>query len=91
MARIFSEETGKGISHYITRWRDIKPDINGADLIALGLKPGPLFRDIMRNVLSHKLDGKVTSREEQLLLAKKLAGVQSGKKIGTPPEHSHAT
>ena len=59
------------ISLYLTRLRDVKPDITGEDLAAMGEKPGPLFGETLSYVLSAKLDGKVSNREEQLALASK--------------------
>ena len=38
----------------------------GGDLIALGLTPGPIFADILRQVEDAQLGGELTSREEAL-------------------------
>jgi poly(A) polymerase len=43
-----------------------KPFITGRDLIALGLKPGPIFGKILGIVYDLQLEEKVTSREEAL-------------------------
>lgn len=40
--------------------------ISGYDLIALGLKPNPEFKKILRNVETLQLEGKLTSKEEAL-------------------------
>lgn len=42
------------------------PLLNGADLKALGLSPGPLFGKILADVEERQLDGALTSREEAL-------------------------
>ena len=72
MARAPSEKSSEYISLYINRWRLIKADMDGKDLIALGLEPGPVFGSILKTVLAAKLDGEVESREEQLALARRL-------------------
>jgi poly(A) polymerase len=43
-----------------------KPLINGHDLIALGLKPGPIFSEILGLVEDRQLEGTLTTREEAL-------------------------
>lgn len=42
------------------------PLVRGADLIALGLKPGPKFGEILEAVETHQLEGMFRDREEAL-------------------------
>jgi tRNA nucleotidyltransferase/poly(A) polymerase len=49
-----------------------KPLITGHDLIAMGLKPGPLFRDILVKIQDEQLDGSITTKEEALEKIKEL-------------------
>ena len=42
------------------------PLIDGNDLIALGLAPGPKFREILGEVEEAQLDGRLCSRDEAL-------------------------
>ncbi len=51
-----------------------KPLVTGHDLIAMGLKPGPLFKDILAKIVDEQLDGSITTREEALDKAKTFAG-----------------
>jgi poly(A) polymerase len=46
------------------------PLINGDDLIALGLEPGPSFRVILNSVQDAQLEGQIATREEALRLVK---------------------
>lgn len=70
MARHGQEHNiGQDISLYLTRLKDISLDISGKDLAQLGETPGPLFGEVLNYVLAAKLDGKVSSRAEQLALA----------------------
>jgi poly(A) polymerase len=47
--------------------------VNGYDLIALGLKPGPLFKTILQDLLDMQLEGRIENKDEALLRAKELA------------------
>ena len=47
------------------------PLVNGADLIALGMKPGPCFGEILEEVETQQLEGALRSREEALAWIKK--------------------
>jgi poly(A) polymerase len=40
-----------------------KPLITGHDLIAMGLKPGPVFKDILTKIEDEQLEGNLTTRE----------------------------
>lgn len=44
---------------------DNKPVLSGADLISSGVEPGPVVGHILRELKKARLDGKVTSREEE--------------------------
>lgn len=49
-----------------------KPLITGHDLIALGLKPGPLFKDILTKIEDEQLDGNIATKEAAIKEAKSL-------------------
>ncbi len=51
----------------------IKPLINGKDLLALGLDPGPQMGVIIRAVHQRQIDGKCHSREEALAWIQKIS------------------
>ena len=46
------------------------PLVRGDDLIALGLKPGPRFGEILEAVETRQLEGALTNREEALAWVK---------------------
>ncbi|MFO0829016.1 MAG: CCA tRNA nucleotidyltransferase [Phycisphaerales bacterium] len=46
--------------------------VNGDDLLALGLTPGPAFRDVLDAIYDAQLDGIVESREDALSLARQM-------------------
>lgn len=49
------------------------PLITGDDLIAAGMTPGPAFREILDEVYDAQLEGRATTREEALALARSKA------------------
>jgi len=46
------------------------PLVTGNDLISLGMKPGPAFKDILGKICDLQLEGKLRTREEALALLK---------------------
>jgi tRNA nucleotidyltransferase (CCA-adding enzyme) len=64
-SHVNSEQTRRFVSLYLTKLRDIVPLLDGDDFLALGLKPGPLFKRIKYGLLQARLDGRVTSREDE--------------------------
>ena len=64
-ARASSEQVRRFVSLYLTRLRGIAPLLDGDDLRGLGLEPGPLFRRIKERLLQARLNGEVSSRDEE--------------------------
>ena len=54
------------------------PLVNGHDLIALGLSPGPRFGEILEKVQTAQLEGEIRSREEALALVQRLVSDVGG-------------
>lgn len=65
-------EMQKSLTEYLEKDRDVKLNISGDDLIALGLKPGPAFHRILQKVLEEKLDDPLMTKEEEFTLARAL-------------------
>jgi poly(A) polymerase len=55
-----------------------EPLIDGEDLKALGIKPGPVFRRVLEAVYDAQLEGTVKDRESALRLARFVAESQPG-------------
>lgn len=55
-----------------TEWRLVEPNLTGDDLKSMGLRPGPLFGDILDILRDAHLDGKVHTREEERALVTQL-------------------
>ncbi|MDX2446965.1 MAG: CBS domain-containing protein [Desulfobacterales bacterium] len=71
-----SRKVKRAISHYVTKLRQVRISVTGKDLMERGLKPGPLFRDIMQAVLNTKLNGLVQTREDELAFVEKYISKQ---------------
>jgi tRNA nucleotidyltransferase (CCA-adding enzyme) len=72
MARSTQERLRRRISLYFDRLQRVRTRITGEDLAALGVPQGKLYGSILGQVLAAKLDGEVSSKEEELNLAKRL-------------------
>jgi tRNA nucleotidyltransferase (CCA-adding enzyme) len=70
MAATRQEKVKRAISHFFTRLRQVEPAIGGKDLLEMGYKPGPIYRDVIQAVLDAKLDGRLKTRKEELAYAK---------------------
>jgi tRNA nucleotidyltransferase (CCA-adding enzyme) len=57
--------TKKIIVEFITHWRKVKPAITGKTLLKLGVPPGPLYKDLLKQLRAAWLDGVITSTEEE--------------------------
>lgn len=86
VARVECEELRKKLTLYVYQGRMEKPDVNGADLRNMGLKPGPAYGRILKKVLAAKLDGVAPAREAQLALAEQLAHAEAGRQNGQAAE-----
>lgn len=53
------------IERYGREWRAIHPGTTGADLIARGLRPGPVFGRLLAGLRAAVLDGEVTGLEAE--------------------------
>ena len=55
---------------YQRRLRQVRPELDGNDLRRLGIRPGPVYREIFDALRAARLDGTITSRagEESLAL-----------------------
>lgn len=71
-AMAYLEDYGleRNISRYITQWRHVRPDINGHDLMSLGIEPGPIYSDLLKKALHAKLNGNAPTAASQLDLVR---------------------
>jgi len=60
------------VHRYWSEWEKIEPLLDGHALKKLGLPAGPLYAEILAAILDARLDGEVTTKDDELALAKHL-------------------
>lgn len=73
-AWVASEQAGvrSRLEQYQTRYRQVEAELTGDDLIALGLRPGPLFGRLLGALRDARLDGLVSTREQEEALLRRM-------------------
>ena len=66
MAVVGRPELRKAIGNFLSASGGVRPMLRGDDLRALGIQPGPVYRDILNSLLYARLDGHVQSRDDEL-------------------------
>ena len=61
------------LERYLAEWSTVKSELDGNDLRALGIPPGPVYREILRSLRDARLDGALGSRAEEEKMARTLA------------------
>ncbi|HTF99267.1 MAG TPA: hypothetical protein VK654_01615, partial [Nitrospirota bacterium] len=74
MAKAKQDRVKKYVSLYLTHLRNVRVALTGDDLKKLGIPPGPKYRKILAALLDAKLDGTVTTHDDEVAFAKKAAG-----------------
>lgn len=72
------------LTEHLTRWSRFRPLLSGDDLKALGLAPGPLYRQLLDRLLAAQLDGRVTTRAEAEGWIRKAVAQSRGGGPGAP-------
>jgi len=55
---------------FLSKLRYVKPILNGNDLLRIGIAPGPQIKEILQLLHEARLDGKVTSKQDEEGLVK---------------------
>ena len=74
MAKSANSEVKRCISLYFTKLHGVRTQIGGDDLKLLGVETGPRYRELLDAVLSAKLNGRVSSREDETRMVQSLLG-----------------
>lgn len=74
MARTGKKLVRSRISDFLRKYNGMRSSVRGEDLKAMGARPCPQFKTILKKVLYAKIDGKVRTRAEELAYAGRLAG-----------------
>lgn len=64
-----SERVNKYATLYFNQYyTSAKTELTGSDLIGMGMEPGPIFQDVFKTLRDARVNGQVTSREEEVVL-----------------------
>ncbi len=74
MAKTTQMATRRYLSLYFTQLKDTKPLLRGADLIQMGLKPGPIIGKRLDDLLKARLDELVVTRQDEIQFVNRLMG-----------------
>ncbi len=70
MAKTRSEKIKRSISTFFTKLRETEVFLKGKDLINMGYKPGPFFKEIFDSILEAKMEGDVSTKEDEVEFVK---------------------
>jgi tRNA nucleotidyltransferase (CCA-adding enzyme) len=88
MAVVGRPELRKAIGDFLTAKERVRPFLGGDDLRALGIQPGPVYRDILNSILYARLDGHVQSRDDELRFVRRRFA-QAFPAAGAAPPREH--
>ncbi|MDD5467406.1 MAG: CBS domain-containing protein [Anaerolineales bacterium] len=57
---------------YAVEWRRITPFIDGNRLRAMGVPPGPIYKEILQKLRAARLNGEITQESQELALLERL-------------------
>ena len=75
LAAVMGENKQDIIKDYLTKYKHVKIDLSGNDLIDLGIPKGPEIKKSLDKLLKAKLDGIVNNKNDEILFIKKEYGV----------------
>lgn len=78
LAKAKSESAKRRLSAYLTTYRQMKPLLTGDDLQAIGIRPGPIYKNILDRLLEARLNGEATTAADERVLAIRMATGQDG-------------
>jgi tRNA nucleotidyltransferase (CCA-adding enzyme) len=65
-ARTTGRAAAEAVRSYLAEGAAVATELKGRDLLALGYRPGPIFREILAALLAEKLEGGARTREDEL-------------------------
>jgi hypothetical protein len=65
------------LREYFVRLRNVELEIDGSDLVELGLEESPRIGDVLAELRKRKLNGELDGRESELAAAKELLAAQA--------------
>ncbi len=77
MAKTASRSARGRIRRFFTRYNGTQLKIKGHDIQKEGVPPGPRYKEILKQVLYQKLDGKLPTKKAEIKYMKKVIGEMS--------------
>jgi tRNA nucleotidyltransferase (CCA-adding enzyme) len=65
-ARTTRRGAAEAVRAFLAEGAQVATELKGRDLLALGYRPGPIYREILAALLAERLEGRVHPREEEL-------------------------
>jgi tRNA nucleotidyltransferase (CCA-adding enzyme) len=78
MAKTTKRETKQWISLFFTTLQEQQPLLKGRDLIRLGVRPGPIMKEILADLLRARLDRRIKTRDDEVDYVKRTYIDQGG-------------
>lgn len=72
MAQSPSDRVKRHVGSFLTTWRQAKPLLTGADLRAMGIKPGPIYTTVLDQLRDAHLDGVVKTEADERRFVERL-------------------
>ena len=71
-------EVSRRVGQYLSELRDMRPDLDGSDLVNMGVPHGPEVGRILRILRAAKLDGLVRTRDDECTMVMGLMETLTG-------------
>ncbi|MGA2401199.1 MAG: CBS domain-containing protein [Syntrophobacteraceae bacterium] len=65
MGKADKESTRRAVSHYFHRYRNVQTELKGKHLKAMGIPPGPIYRQLLEELLDARINKQVGNRSEE--------------------------
>ena len=73
----------RAIASYLGTWRHVQPELNGNDLLEMGLRQGPLIGKFLDQLRKARLDNLVLNRDDEVQLVRQWMGHGSAASDGS--------
>jgi tRNA nucleotidyltransferase (CCA-adding enzyme) len=70
MAKVTNKRIKQLVSNYFIKLKGTKTHLRGRDLIGMGFKPGPIFKEIFDHLLEARLNNLVKTEEDEIKFVK---------------------
>lgn len=72
------------LDRYLSDWRKVQTTTDGAQLRGRGLPPGPRYREVLHALRSARIDGKISTAEEEMRMLDEILAGLTAENSGNP-------